>query len=182
LRELQARHANGPMAADFAQLAMRIGVGSGPVFVGDYGSENKLDYTCMGDTVNLASRLEGANKVFGTSIMVNGAARDAAGDSFVFRPLGSLQVKGQTVAVRVYGLLGHAGQVNGDILRFAELFEEAVGAFARRDWTGAISQFERCFEIRPEDPGVRFYVTTIRKFMELPPREGWNGGVELTEK
>lgn len=182
LSELKARNAHHLRARDFERLAMRIGIGAGPVFVGDYGSENKLDYTCMGDTVNLASRLEGANKVFGTTIMVNGAAHDAVGGDFAFRPLGALQVKGQTVAVRVYELLGYAGELAGELGEFRDRFAAAVAAFGRRDWDDALSEIEACARLRPQDPGVAFYRAAIQRYRHSPPGDDWNGGVELTEK
>jgi adenylate cyclase len=182
LRELAARYADHPLAEEFRRLHMRVGITSGPVFVGDYGSENKLDYTCVGDTVNLASRLEGANKFFGSSIMVAGPTRDAVRDLFTFRSLGRLQVKGQTVAVRVYELLGRAGEVNGDAAAFTSSFETAVEAFASRDWEGSATGFRRCLEMRPDERGAMRYLEVIEAYRASPPPSDWNMGIELTEK
>jgi len=84
LRELNRQRA---AAADGEPLVMRIGISTGEVFVGDYGSDTKLDYTCIGDTVNLAARLEEANKTRGTTILVDDACRQDAGDRFKFRSL-----------------------------------------------------------------------------------------------
>jgi len=182
LRALIEQYANQPLAAEFRRLFMRIGIASGPVFVGDYGSENKLDYTCVGDTVNLASRLESANKVFGTMIMIAGPTCEAAGDRYLYRDLGALQVKGRTQALPVYELLGHSGEVNDDVLLFAETFGKAVAQFVRRSWSQSTATFERCLEIRPNDPGTKRYLKTIQRHVITPPPENWNGELELAEK
>ncbi|GMU23294.1 MAG: hypothetical protein AMXMBFR13_33740 [Phycisphaerae bacterium] len=114
--------------------------------------------------------------------MLAGSSRDAVGERFLFRPLGAIQVKGQTVAVRVYELLGRDDSVNGDVLAFAEAFEDGVAAFSRRDWSGAFAAFERCSALRPSDPGAFFYLRAIQEYRQRPLPDSWSGGLELTEK
>ncbi len=182
LRELIRQQTGHPLADFFRRLSMRIGLAAGPVFVGDYGSESKLDYTCMGDTVNLAARLESANKQFGSAIMLTGSIREAVGERYVYRHLGLLQVKGKTEGVSVYELLGEPAEVDDATRRFAEIFSEAVTAFARRDWTKSRDHFERCLRQRPDDAGVSRYIRLIAEYRHTPPPNDWNGTIELTEK
>ncbi len=99
---------SGPYLGNDEPLAMRIGISTGEVFVGDYGSDTKLDYTCIGDTVNIAARLEEANKTFGTTILVNDTCRRGAGDGFTFRSLGRIEVVGKTHTVDVYNLVAES--------------------------------------------------------------------------
>lgn len=182
LRELAGRYADHPLAEGFARLAMRIGIASGPVFVGDYGSENKLDYTCVGDTVNLAARLESANKQFGTRILVAGDGRGDLADRYVFRDLGLIRVKGQTVRARVFELLGRHGEVGSDLRAHAEAFACGLKAFADRDWDQAVGAFERAQSIRPDDGAVQRYQEAIADFRRAAPPQDWDGSLELTEK
>ncbi len=182
LDELKARMAGHPLAAEFGRLNMRIGMASGTVFVGDYGSENKLDYTCVGDTVNLAARLESANKVFGTAIMLTGPTQEVVGERFLYRPLGALQVRGQSMALPVYELLGRPGEVSDDRLRYSDTFGEAVAAFVLRDWQHATAAFQQCLAANPADPGAHLYLRTIEHYQLQPPPEDWSGNLELTEK
>ena len=114
--------------------------------------------------------------------MVAGPTHDAIGDRFVYRQLGLLQVKGQTVGVPVYELLGRPGEVNGEKLAFGETFDRGCQAYMRRDWATAWSAFERCLETRPGDPGASRYLTAIHRFRDQPPSDEWNGTLELTEK
>jgi class 3 adenylate cyclase/CHASE2 domain-containing sensor protein len=182
LSTLIERHESDPLAHVFDKLRMRIGVATGPVYVGDYGSENKLDYTCMGDTVNLAARLEPANKAFGTRIMVAHATKEAAGDGFAYRPLGALQVVGKALAVPVYELLGRVPDVPSTAVYYAERFGAAVAAYQARRWDEAAAAFEALRTERPDDLACTCYLDIIAVFRESPPAEGWNGAVELTHK
>jgi adenylate cyclase len=182
LAELIARHAGTPLAESFGQLAMRMGIASGRVFVGDYGSESKLDYTCVGDVVNLAARLESANKQFGTAILVSGPTRVAAGTRFLFRHLGMVRVQGQARGEAIYELLGRRGEVDGILEAHAELFDHAVLAFSSRDWTEAVTGFEECLQYRPDDLAAQRYLPIIRHCRQNPPPDDWSGIVELTEK
>lgn len=182
LRELIARQQGSPLAHVFDLLRMRIGLASGPVFVGDYGSENKLDYTCVGDTVNLAARLESANKAFGTYTMVSQTTRDAAGDGFAFRSLGAVQVKGKSIAVPIHELLGWAGEVDPAEVEYADRFGTAVAHFQARRWTDAAAGFDGVLRRRPDDMAARRYAELTRAYQTSPPPADWNGAIELTEK
>ncbi len=182
LRELMTRYAQHPLSAHFEQLFMRIGIATGRVFVGDYGSDNKLDYTCVGDTVNLAARLESANKQFDSGTMINQSTYEAVRDHYMFRHLGALQVKGQSVAVRVYELLGRESEVDDEAKAFAEQFNRAVEAFGRREWDTARYAFEKAGAHRPDDSGIQRYLASIDLYRSQQPPEEWNGALELTEK
>jgi adenylate cyclase len=176
----EQRQAGGDEA--FGELVMRIGVATGNAVVGPCGSEQKYDYTCIGDSVNVAARLESANKFYGTHVLISGATRDQAGDGFVVRPLGGVQVKGKTQAVPVFELLGRSGDVSGDLLQYAERFGAAVAAFQQRDWSRALELFETCQQQRRDDLAARHYAEALRQFAVSPPAPDWNGALELSEK
>jgi len=182
LRTLKSGERYGDLREDLQRLEMRLGVNTGPVFVGDYGSENKLDYTCIGDTVNLAARLEPANKVFGTVIMISENTYSAVTGEFEVRHLGGLQVKGKQQSVQVYELLSRSGELDDEQRRFAELFGRAVVAFQSRDFYAAAATFGTCLELRPGDPGAARYLAVIALYKTAPPPDDWNGALELTEK
>jgi adenylate cyclase len=182
LGQLQREQAGGPHAEVFAALVMRAGVHSGPAYVGEFGSDNQTDYTCIGDTVNLAARLEPANKVFGTQILVSQACRDAVGDRFEFRPLGKLQVKGKAHVVGVHELLGRAGAVEERRLAYARLFAGAMALFQQRRFVEARQIFESCRREPHGDPAVELYVAEIDRCLESPPDADWNQAIQLTTK
>lgn len=176
----EQREAGGDEA--FGELVLRIGVATGKAVVGPCGSEQKYDYTCIGDSVNVAARLESANKFYGTHILLSGATREQAGDGFAFRPLGGVQVKGKTRAVPVYELLGRSRDVPQDLLSYADGFGAAVTAFQQRRWTRASELLAGCLRQRPDDLAARRYADAVRQLEAAAPPADWNGALELTEK
>lgn len=166
----------------FAELMLRIGVATGNAIVGPCGSEQKYDYTCIGDSVNLAARLESANKFFGTRILVAGPVVERVGDDFVFRSLGGVRVKGKTNAVPVHELIGRRGQVPGDAVEYAARFADAVAMFQRREWKLALGAFDDCTRLRPDDLAAREYYDATAVYLARPPGANWNGAIELAEK
>jgi class 3 adenylate cyclase len=176
----EQRAASGDQA--FQDLFLRVGVATGQAIVGPCGSEQKYDYTCIGDSVNLAARLESANKFYGTGLLVGGPAREQAGAGFEYRALGGVQVKGKTEAVPVYELLGRTGKVAADRIGYAEQFGLAVSAFQQRRWAEAIERFADCARQWPSDLAARRYREAAESYRERPPSEDWNGAIELKEK
>ena len=182
LRDLAAEqhHAGGDDV--FGELVMRIGVASGHAVVGPCGSEQKYDYTCIGDTVNVAARLESANKFYGTSILVSHGTREQVGDTFEFRPLGGVQVKGKQQAIPIYELLGRAGEVADELCEYAADFGRAITRFQQRDWQAAREHVEKCARTRPDDLAAQRYLQALEQFSAQPPADDWNGAIELAEK
>ncbi len=182
LQELIAeqREAHGDEA--FSQLILRIGVATGHAIVGPCGSEQKYDYTCIGDSVNVASRLESANKFYGTRILVSGATRDQVAEQFIFRPLGGVRVKGKTQAVPIFELLGVAAELADELQQYGARFAAGIAAFQQRAWVEARQAFEVCLRQRPDDMAAHQYVEAVRRFVAAPPGGDWTGALELTEK
>lgn len=166
----------------FEQLALRVGVATGPAIVGPCGSSQKYDYTCIGDSVNVAARLESANKFYGTRVLVSAAVREQVSDRFEFRPLGGVQVKGKQQAVQIFELLGRRGETPHPLREYAERFGQAVAHFQARRWNEALAAFEACLTTRPDDLAARQYAEAARAYRQSGPPDDWNGSLELKEK
>ncbi|GEM_PF-7091385 len=160
----------------------RIGVNTGLVFVGNFGSKRKFDYTAMGDHVNLASRMEGANKAFGTSILIAEATYQGAKEFVEVRRLGRIRVVGRDTPVGILELLARTGELTKEQKGMCEAFHEGLAAFEKREWQQATERFRRVLEIVPEDGPAKVYIrlTAEHRAMELPPE--WDGVITLESK
>jgi len=159
------------------RLVTRFGLHTGDVLVGHFGAPDRLSYTCLGDGVNLAARLEGLNKVYGTTLLVSDATREAAGSAFAFRLLDVVAVSGKARAVRVHELLG-PDPLAGPQLEAARRYEEALAAYLRRDFAGALTAFEA---LEP-DAAASVLAERCRRLLANPPGGDWDGVYVATSK
>ncbi len=142
---------------DLSVHRVRIGLSTGPVFIGDYGSDAKLDYTCIGDTVNVGARLETANKTFGSSILVDARTKNEAGRSFLFRPLGQLSVRGRNQTIEAYELIGRVEDADEKMVNRVQRFCEAMEMLREGDVAGSQKVLEKLDLPSHPDPVARFF-------------------------
>ncbi|MBI4569307.1 MAG: CHASE2 domain-containing protein [Planctomycetes bacterium] len=179
LRELNARW---QAAGQSVRLGVRVGVNTGEVLVGNVGSRRKMNYTVIGDAVNLASRLESANKFWGFQIMISEASRAFLRDDFETVPLGRIAVKGKHEGVSIFAVTGRAGAMSPEDARWRERFSEALARFQERDFPRAVAGFRAL-------PGDSFlglaasrYIDECERYLVSPPPADWAGEFVMETK
>ncbi|HOW89295.1 MAG TPA: adenylate/guanylate cyclase domain-containing protein [Elusimicrobiales bacterium] len=159
----------------------RIGLNSGPMVVGNMGSRTRLSYTVMGDSVNLASRLEGANKFFHSKIMVSEYTYDEAKDAVDARMLGQIRVVGKAIPVKVYEPLARKGRLTAEAAKLLAAYNEGYEAFYKGSFAAARKSFEAALAVSPADGPSKFYLDLAVKYAEAVPGS-WDGTFNLTSK
>jgi adenylate cyclase len=167
---------------DTPTVEVRIGICTGEVVVGNIGSENTRSYTVVGDSVNVAARLERANRVYGTQILINESTTQAIGSQFETREIDTISVKGKTETTRIFELMSAAGQLSEELLRLRGCYDAARRMYLGQDWDLAETGFRECLQIRPDDGPSRVLLERIQFLRRNPPGDDWNGVWHLREK
>jgi PAS domain S-box-containing protein len=164
-------------------LYTRLGVNTGDMVVGFMGTPAKMDYTIMGNAVNLAARLEGVNKQYEThGILISEYTKDQIGDEFAIRPLSRVTVVGIPVPLRLFELLEIKSDTPQSMLDMIGAWEGALNIYESRDFESAEKLFNDIYQNDPEDSTAKLYAERCAKFIAAPPSKEWDGVDNLTEK
>lgn len=165
-----------------SEIAVRIGIHSGDAIAGNLGSDRLFDYTVVGDTINLTSRLESASKVFGTKIIISEDTFKKTGNIFAVRELGLIEVKGKNIPVRIYELIGRNDTIDEAGKIAIDDFNRGISLYHEGKIPDAIKIFIGILKQNQEDGPSLFYKKRCETLMEHPPSsDNWNV-IKLTEK
>lgn len=178
LRDQVTRSSDDPASL---KLQTRIGLHCGVANVGNFGSSTRIDYTAIGENINLASRMEGLNKYLRTTLLATGDIYHKVSDKFVARFAGHFRLKGFEKVVEVYELLAPIDQAAAS-RDWREAFQAALEQFQKRSFPAAATGFQRVVQLHPDDGPAAFYLNQIEEFRTAPPPEDWAGEIELKEK
>ncbi|CBK40875.1 putative Adenylate cyclase with CHASE2 sensor domain [Nitrospira defluvii] len=164
------------------EIGARIGLNSGPCIVGNMGSEERMEYTVTGDSVNLASRLEGASKYYDTLILIGQRTAELAKNDVEVREIDLLRVKGKKEPVVVFELLARKGQLDDKKRRVIDVYLEGLTAYKMRNFSTACTRFSEAVALDPSDGPSRVYLERSTNYRQMPPPVEWDGVYEMTSK
>lgn len=157
------------------KISMRVGINSGIVMAGNMGSEERFDFTVIGDNVNIASRLESLNKVYGTGIIISESTMQKIRGRLTVRELDKVRVKGKRQDVRIFEL------INGNKKTFIEIFEEGLDLYRKGEFNDALLKFSESLKNNPEDIPSKLFIKRCKHLIKSPP-EKWDGVWNTEEK
>ena len=189
---LEMRPAFAKIEAEISQITglrrntpkfhVRMALATGDTLIGTIGSATTKSFTVIGDTVNIASRLEGVNKVYGTDLIVNEDCYRLAEVDVEAREIDLLTVYGKTEPVRIYELLSPVGQLDSTTAQLREAYALALDLYRHQKWTEAEKAFQKCLSIRKSDGPSLEFLTRIATFSRTPPPKDWNGVWQTASK
>ncbi len=163
-------------------IDFRCGISSGQAIVGNIGSAARLEYTAMGDIVNLGSRLEGANKQYSTNVMMSEETLKRVQKEVISRELDLIRVVGKQQPVRVYELLGLAGAVDRNAEILLTLYNDGIRLYSERKFNEALTKFEEILKSFPEDGPSKLYKQRCEVLKDFPPKADWDGVFDMKSK
>ncbi len=163
-------------------LYTRIGINTGEMVVGNMGTAQKMDYTMMGNSVNLAARLEGVNKQYGSWTLMSETTYTEGGREFATRKLDRVRVVGIQEPVRLYELIDEWANISSEERTAIDTFHQALDIFEKREWDAASEQFQKVLDYRPEDGPAQTYIKRCDEFKKKTPPENWDGVFNLSMK
>ena len=166
---------------DAPEIDLRIGLAAGEVIVGNLGDDHTRNYTVIGDTVNIASRIESVNRIYGTQILVSESVARDVGSQFELREIDTITVQGRLEQVHIFELLGLPASLDADALSARESYSEGLKAYREGNWVAARSGFEGCLKSHPKDRAAQVMLERIADLNVHPPGKSWDGVWKTTK-
>ena len=171
-------------------MQMRVGINTGEMLTGNMGSVQRMNYTMMGDAVNVASRLESASKNYGVSIHVSQETKEESGQEFLWRQIDTVRVFGKMKSLTTFELLGKRDECCDDLLKLAKLFKQGLNLYKSQRFKEALEIFrqtlslenKRVFQYSEQINPTRVYQERCENFLKNPPKEDWDGTWDFRSK
>jgi len=156
-------------------MKMRIGMCTGFAVVGNMGSKNRMDYTMIGDTVNTAARLEGANKLYGSYSIISETTAMEAGTNIILRELDLILTVGKKKPIKIYEIIGLRNDIDEKTSHALTYFNTGLEQYRKQNWIPAIEFFDKTLDLIPDDEPSKAMKKRCNEYKENPPDKNWGG-------